>query len=297
MSRWMSFAVAALVASFSVGCAPTLNISRLKPGPIRLGAAKQLSVVQFEGRRKARDQVLNDFVSQVRARGYYKAKNRLDDGIVVQVKDGVAEIQKGGKDTSLAHDEVAFRLEVAEWNMEVGAETVEEKDKDGKVIGQKKVDFYNGELVLLVTAFNGKGKTFLDGKEYIGRVRVKTSTDDALREASSQAISRLVGELTPYPIVEAVRVDNDDDALHPMLELAEKGDVRSATEQLAEYVKDHPDNASALYNLAVFHDVSGNYPKAVELYDRAIALANKEYYLQMRSACERRMFEAQALAE
>jgi tetratricopeptide (TPR) repeat protein len=297
MSRLMLCAVMALAVQFSAGCSPTLRISRLRPSTVNLGAAKQLSVVQMEGRHKARQQILSNFMNHMRYRGHYKVTNRLDDGIVVELSAGGAASLKGGQDTTLAADEVALRIDVAEWNTDSGAETVDEKDKDGKVTGQKKVDFYDGEIALLVTAFNGKGKTFLAEKQYTARARTYSSTDEALRQASDAVISQLVNDLTPYRVVDEVRMDNDDEAQHPMLELAEKGNIHGAVEQLEVYLKDNPSNAPALYNLAVFQDASGNYEKAVELYTQAIALAPKDYYIQMKTECERRMRDQQALAE
>jgi Flp pilus assembly protein TadD len=55
-------------------------------------------------------------------------------------------------------------------------------------------------------------------------------------------------------------------------------------------------NSAALANLAVLLDASGKYQEAVNLYTKAITLSAKDYDVDMKGECARRLADQQALA-
>ena len=280
-----------------VGCSPVLKVSRLEPAEVNLGASKQLSIVQIEGRRRVRDEILRGLTSQARKEGYFQVKNRLGEGATLEVKGDTVEVSGGAAAPLLAEDEIGIRIDIKEWEAEAGSEIVDKTDKDGKVIGKEKVDFFNGLAVVAVTAVGSDGKAPLLASEYKATARSSSSTEEALRHAGIKITSAILSDITPREVMDELTMDDDDEALHPMLVLALKGDIKNARLWMEEYLLDDPDNASAVYNLAVLHDASGDYPKALELYERAISMSAKDYYQEMKGACLRRRAAQQALAK
>src|SRR5204863_313279 len=97
------------------GCAPTLKVNVLQPAPVNLGAAKKLSVVQSEGRRSAREFVIEELLRGARSGGYFQAADRTEEGISVKVAGRSVQVG-GGRGPGQAPDEIGLRIDVLDWS-------------------------------------------------------------------------------------------------------------------------------------------------------------------------------------
>jgi tetratricopeptide (TPR) repeat protein len=77
---------------------------------------------------------------------------------------------------------------------------------------------------------------------------------------------------------------------------AEAGNIARAADDARRYLDQHPDNAGAAYNLAVFLEAMGEYEEALAMYDRALSLGNKSFYVKARAGCARRLAAAHELS-
>jgi hypothetical protein len=294
-SRSLRHVVMALAATLAVGCAPTLKVNVLQPARVNLGAAKRLTIVQTEGRRGARDFLLDELTRQARAGGYFQVTDRSDEGIVVKVAGRAVQIVNAGNGPAQTADEVGVRLDVNDWDAEKKTETYTEKDSKG-VEHERERKFYEAKTVASVTAFTSAGKALLAEQEYetVGRGQDK---DEAIGNAGRELIARVLGDITPTYVTKAIRMDDDDKAQKPIIEVAREGNVPRAITEMESYVQGNPQNSAALYNLAVLLDASGKYPEALDLYTKAISLSAKDYYVDMKAECAKRLANQQALAQ
>lgn len=293
-SRSLRHVVLALAATLAVGCAPSLKVNVLQPARVNLGAAKSLTVVQTEGRKGARDFLVDELARQARSEGYFQVADRSDEGIVVKVAGRSVQIINAGTGPAQTQDEIGIRIDVNDWDAEKKTETVQEKDSKGNV-KEREVKFYEAKTVASVTAFNTEGKALLAEQEYetVGRGEDK---DQAITNAGRALVSQLLFDITPKYVTKSIRLDGDDKAQEPIIEVAREGNVPRAITEMEAYVQSNPQNASALYNLAVLLDATGKYPEALELYTKAISLSAKDYYVDMKSECARRLADQQALS-
>jgi hypothetical protein len=294
-SRSLRHVVMALAATLAVGCAPTLKVNVLQPARVNLGAAKRLTVVQTEGRRGARDFLLDELTRQARAGGYFQVADRSDEGIVVKVAGRGVQIVNAGTGPAQSADEIGVRIDVNDWDAEKKTETYTEKDSKG-VEHERERKFYEAKTVASVTAFTSAGKAVLAEQEYetVGRGQDK---DEAIGNAGRELIGRVLGDITPRYVTKYIRMDDDDKAQKPIIEVAREGNVPRAITEMESYVQGNPQNSAALYNLAVLLDASGKYPEALDLYTKAIGLAAKDFYVDMKAECAKRLADQQALAQ
>ena len=299
MSRLPRVILLGLAMSVSVGCSSSLMIRRLEPASVNLGASRKLSIFQLGGPPDARKDIIWRLGAQAHFIGHFKIEDRLSDGNAVEETAAGVRFAEGYQGTPLAPDEVGVRIDVLHWDATEGFAFNEKKDKDGKVVSREKVTFFDATVVLAVTAFNSKGKPFMSRKRYAASARDDWNAEWALRDASGTAIASLLSSITPREVVNFIQLDDDDEAQHPILDLANKGDVQNAVAQMEAYAQDNPSSASALYNLAALKDASGQYSEALKIYDRALSLAGssaKDYYWRTRGECELRSEDQQALA-
>lgn len=272
------------------GCAPALRVNVLQPAHTNLGSSKRLSVVQMEGRRSAKEAVAAELVSQARAAGYFQVTDRTEEGITVKVM-GRSVAVSGGNGAPQAADEIGARIDVLDWSSSKDSKTT--KDSKGN---EKTSTVYVGKVVLGVTAFNAKGKAPLAEKEFIGNGE-GNDEDDAMKQSLRSAVSQLLTEITPTSVERAIRMDDDDEAQKPIIELARTGAMARAVTDERALVASNPNSGPAVFNLAVLLDASGSYEEALGYYDQALKLANKDYYAENRTSCAKRLADAAALAE
>ncbi|MFY0570706.1 tetratricopeptide repeat protein [Archangium lansingense] len=294
-SRSLRHVVLAFAATLAVGCAPTLKVNVLQPARVNLGASKRLTVVQTEGRKGARDFMIDELTRQARGAGYFQVTDRSDEGIVVKVAGRSVQILNTGSGPAQGQDEVGIRIDVNDWDAEKKTEVIKGTDSKGNAT-EREEKFYEAKTVVSVTAFNAAGKAMLAEEEYemVGRGEDK---DGAIGNAARALVARILYDITPKYVTKAIRMDGDDKAQKPIIEVAEKGNVPQAITEMESYVQTNPQNSAALYNLAVLLDASGKYQEALDLYTKAISLSAKDYYVDMKAECAKRLADQQALAQ
>jgi tetratricopeptide (TPR) repeat protein len=282
-----------LVVSLALlaACAPTLRVQVLEPAPVNFGAAKRLSVVQTEGRRSAREVVVEHILNQARSMGYFAAKDRSEEGITIRAAGRTAQLAGAPP----ASDEIYVRVDVLEWGADRETKSVTEKDSNGKEY-TRRVTVISGKALLAITAVTPSGKALLAETEFQGGSEGDTETR-ALESAASNAVSQFLWQITPKTAYRSVRLDDEDKAQQPIIKVAAGGNVAMATTDMREYVKANPTNPSAQYNLAVLLDASGQYDEALDLYAKAIKGSTKDYYATARAECARRLANQQALSQ
>ncbi|HYO58026.1 tetratricopeptide repeat protein [Archangium sp.] len=293
--RSLRHVVLALAATLAVGCAPTLKVNVLQPARVNLGAAKRLTVVQTEGRKGARDFLIEELTRQARSEGYFQVTDRSDEGIVVKVAGRAVQMLNTGNGPAQGQDEIGIRIDVNDWDAEKKTETIKGTDSKGKPT-EREEKFYEAKTVASVTAFNAAGKALLAEEEYetVGRGDDK---DSAIGNAARALVGRILFDMTPKYVSKYIRLDDDDKAQKPIIEVAREGNVPRAITEMESYLQSNPQNSAALYNLAVLLDASGKYQEALDLYTKAISVSSKDYYVSMKAECAKRLADQQALSQ
>ncbi|MEZ5962651.1 MAG: tetratricopeptide repeat protein [Planctomycetota bacterium] len=295
LSRGACLAAVAL-CTLATSCVTTIPVRSRQPGPVAIGAADQLTLVKGEGRRSAREVVVQEVQQQARANGYFTVQDRSEDPIFVRVAGGHVTIDDQAK--QLNGDSVrGVKIDVLEWNGSQGTRDVESKDAKGKVTTQR-VDVQVGKVLLAVTLFDTQGRAYLGETEYEGTFEtqdMKTARDDVVAAAARAAVARLMHDITPVEVVTRVRLDDDDEGQQAIVATAKAGNLAQAARDARTYVEANPNTPSAAYNLAVLLDAMGSYEEALAYYDQALGGSNKDYYTAARAECARRMGNAQAV--
>lgn len=293
MNATRKLLVASLGLLTLVGCAPRIAITTYVPAKYNLGRANQLSLVQSEGRRSAREFVLGEIASQGRATGRFTVRDRSEEGITVKIAGRTVQVT-GGTGEAQGPQEIGMRVDVLEWS--ASPVTSESKDSKGRVTSTTTL---NGKVLLGVTAFNASGKAILAETEYQGRSAIDQSRgteDSAIQAAARQAVAQLLMDITPVAQTRQVELDNSEEAYKPVLETVKSGAMEKALQDTRDYVAKNS-TAPGNYNLGVFLDAAGNYEEAIAAYDKAISLGTKPLYVNARAACAKRMQDAKALME
>lgn len=288
----MSSLIPCLILVAATGCAPSLRVKVLEPSQVSLGAGKQLAVLQTEGRRSAREFVLQELGQQAMRGGYFQVRDRSEEGFLMSVAGRSVNFQGGAGDPMLTPQDVALRIDVLDWNASSDSHT------DAKGVTTRS---WRARVVLGVTAANAAGKAMLAEAEYVGDAHFEqsgrgASEQAAIEQAARNAIARLLWDVTPVYVTRDIRLDEDDKAQKSILEVAKQGNLVRATEDLRAYLAKDPSNATANYNLAVLLDATGEYDEALSLYSKAIQLSSKDYYVEMKAACARRQAAQMALS-
>ncbi len=286
--------IAAMAALLGTGCAAKLAIKTMEPGPVNLGAAKHLAILDTEGRRSAREQLIGEIISQARTAGYYTVEDRSEEGVKVNIAGRTVTLEGGEK--GIEPGQMGVRFDVIEWDADKDTEERSTRDSKGNTV-TKQVKVLKGRALLGVTVFDPSGKALVAEKEYEGTSSLEgdVSKDQAIEAAAKDVVAKLLADITPHEVTRQVRLDEDDDALKPYIETAQAGNLAKAAEDMKGYLDKNPNSAPAAYNLAVLTDAMGNYDAAIQLYDKALQLGNKDYYSEARAECAQRKAAADAL--
>ena len=291
-----SFAlILATIGILTSGCATKIAIRSMQPGPVSVGATDHLVILHGEGRRSAREVVFMELVSQGRSRGYFSVEDRSEDGIVVRIA-GRRVVLEGGEN-SLESRQAGVRVDVLEWSSFRDIEKVTKTNAEGQKI-IKNVTVKRGSVLLAVTLFDPSGRAFLAETEYQGVASTRDMQmpkEELMESAAKYAVSRLFNDITPIQVTSHVVLDDKDPGQKHIIETAKAGSIAMAADDARRYLEQNPNNAAAAYNLAVFLEAMGDYGEAMSMYDRALRLGNKDFYVSARAGCARRLAGVAAL--
>jgi hypothetical protein len=284
-------ATVAFMLVVGAGCVPHIGITTFQPAKYNLGRATQLTVVQSEGRRSAREFIISELTSQARTTGRLMVKDRTEEGITVKIVGRTVQVS-GGTGAGQTAEEVGVRLDVLEYGATSGTEV---RNVNGRSVT---VPVVNGKVVLAATVFNAKGRAILSETEYIGKAALENASEDvATQAAARQAVAQLLHDITPLPVQNYVQLDNSDKLLEPVIETAKAGNISKAIEDTKAFIEKNPNHAGAHYNLGVFLDSQGAYEEALGAYDKSITLKNTASWVRARAECAKRLSDAKALQE
>jgi tetratricopeptide (TPR) repeat protein len=278
------------------GCASMLKVKVVQPAPVNFGSSKRLTIVHTEGRRSAREFLISNLIAQTRAGGYWQATDRTEEGITLKIAG--RNVQAMGAKTPQAPDEIFVRVDVLEWNS--GRDTVVRREMRNGTYADHSIPVYKGKVLLGVTAATAKGKALLAEKEYIGEwvvdVDHRSSEQMGVEGAASAAVRQLLSDITPALVDKSIRIDDEDQNQKPFIEYAKAGNLPKAIEGMRAYLATNTTSPSAMYNLAVFLDASGQYQEALDLYSKAASNSTKPFYADMRTECAKRLADQAALS-
>jgi hypothetical protein len=281
-----------VLVALITGCSPTIDVEVLKPAKVSLGGGRRLTVVQAEGRPSAREFLIDELILQTREDGFFTAEDRSYEGMVVRLT-GNTVVVYGGTGPAQTSDEIGMRFDVYKWDALRETRIVTETAPDGSTLQREEVR-YVADVILGVTAFNVRGQALMAEYEYHTGATAPYE-DDALEAAGTEAIHRLLLDITPTVSRQYIRIDDEDEGQESIIEVAQRGNLNRAIEEMQAYVEAHPDNASAHYNLAVMLDATGQYRAALDSYTRAIELHRKDFYVEEKADCARRLADWEAL--
>lgn len=291
------------------GCGITIpkytTIQSEQPPNYYLGESPEVYVVEASGgTRTLQDVAVEELRNQSRSSGYFTIESRLDEGVRFDMRDG-RMVMTGAS------------MPVKESTVFVKVNVIASMKQDGRTVITRKKGLFGTEeeqvpavVTVMPVAFTvTRGQdVLLSERQYDGRA-VWTLEEgsggypnDRYRRfeiAIGQAVKQFLDDVTPRYVSRKVRLDykSASEEQKPILDAARNGQVKSAAVQLEEYVAQHPNSASAAYNLAVLTDALGNYEQALTHYDRALSLGGKDYYTEAKSQCMRRMREQRELKE
>jgi len=289
-------------AAMAGGCRTYIAIKSLEPGPVNIGPGKHLVIMQTEGRRSAREELIETLKAQARRHGYFTVADESETGADVRVAGRKVTVSGGPK---MAADHIGVVIRVEEWGADRDIVQRERRFNEtvaGKLVPRVEVweeRVVNGEAVLSVPLFTPSGRAIAAEREYEGRAQGSgdASKEDMRVAAGQDAIARMLAEITPRTVTRHVMVDKSDDAQFPMIELAARGQLAQAAEDMDRYARANRQNEAAAYNLAVFSDAMGDFDAALGWYDRALSLSGgaKPWYQDARNACAARKKAADSL--
>lgn len=271
-----------VLAALALGCDRTsLEFEVIEPPPLNLGLGRQLTVLHTEGRPVGREQVVGMMAEAFERTGFLRLVDRSHEGMQVQ-QVGEEVVIHGARPPALRPEEVGLRVDVLDWVVQ----------RDAAHKGRPGV--YRAQVSFALLAFDPGGRVLMRPTEYSARA-TDPHEGRALHYAARAAITQLLATIAPRRATHTVQLDLQDPQQEYMLEMALEGHVAEAIKRLERYVREHPESASAHYNLGALRDVQALYPEALEAYERAIALEPSPLYVQTREACAQRLEHARAL--
>lgn len=266
-------------------CAPSLTIVSWEPGAIAPHGARTIVLVDGEGATGARD-VAKKLMKTASRGGWFRVEEYPSE-VKLTLIDDKGEIA-GAPIGAIPDNALWGRVDVIEWDTE--DITVEDEDADGNVV---QIPAQKSDVTLQVTVVDREGKVLLREQQYAREVIVEegaVSLGDPLLEAATDAAQAFLADAAPKQVSQVVRLDDSDGGLAPAIENVtnRKWTLRQAEKKVRRYLRLHANNAIATYNLAVLVDAQGRHDEALAIYDEAMKLHTRDYYIESRAGCARR---------
>lgn len=280
------------LVALAAGCAPSLDFDVFEPPRYNLGPGRQLTVLQSEGRPGARELLVGELGNEAREDNFFRLVDRSHEGMLVQ-RSGPQVTVYNPRPPAPQAFEVGVRMDLLDWVSLRERTTREVRDANGNVTVVEEFTF-RGRVAFMPLLFDPSGRVLLADVEY-GAESTHADEEMAMRNAAEGALERFLADITPRLVRASVRLDTSDGAQEGMLDLAQRGSLQAAVEQMQGYVAANPGNAAAHYNLGAMLDASLRFREALESYDRAIGLDAQSLYTQTRAECARRLAHALSL--
>lgn len=187
--------------------------------------------------------------------------------------------------------------------------------QNGEIIDSKKL---NDEKSSYVPSFPVQGTEIVTYKNnlppaqneekiyyYITQEKAKELSNwKTLLDSNMVAMSeKIVYQLTPHYMEDDREVkDGNTNNMKQALEMSKKGDWENAKYLWETVIKDPSPEAvkdyeNALYNLALYYEISNEFDKSIFYFDQAFKYSNNHLYLTRKAAIEKRKREIEILKE
>jgi hypothetical protein len=286
----MRTSLAALVlvcgaSAWASACGPSLTIVSWEPGAIAGHGARTIVLVDGEGAASPRAMAAKLLVRESRG-GWFRVEQFGGD-VKLTLLQGRAELT-GATLEAIPEAALWGRVDVLEWETE--DVLVEETDEDGNAV---QVPAQRSEVSLQITVADRSGRVLLREQQYVGDVVVEADTvylGDPLTDAARAAAQEFLGEAAPKQVSQVMRLDDSDGGLVLAIEnvTTRKWTLRTAERKMRRYLKRNENNAIATYNLAVLVDAQGRHAEALPIYDAAMKIHTRDFYIESRAGCARR---------
>ncbi len=295
-----ALSVGLLLVVTAAGCAsPGVNIVTLRPtAALEPRGADRLVLVDGEGRRAGKEDVADLFRELARG-GFYSVDDRGDDGVKLTLVGDKGNIE--GSSKAPKSNELYVRVDVLNW--EAAPAIFKDKAEDG--VTDVDVPGVHGRADLQISVVTAAGEVLMRERPYNGgadlvddcapgtpvmtatcaNVLIKKSIDAAGRAA----LTAFLIDITPVRVTDYVKYDDGDPGQKKLLEKANDQPLSSTEKALRRYIKKNPNNAIALYNLAVTEDAQGQFEDAIAHYDAAMNIVTRDGYVQARGDAKARL--------
>ena len=295
MSRLPTLAVATLSTALFAACGSSLSVEVVQPADLSLGRANTLALVDGYGTDEALDTIAGEVRALTQARNFYDFLDLGYTGASLDVGAGWVQLPEG------APSDAAFlRVDALEWYAHEDELVEVITDEDGYVLEERVTITLHATTVLAATLVTSDGDVLLDEVIYEGHAEQVLGSgyvdvDEMLALAAHAAIEELVDEMTPSRVKHRIPLDDDDESMRPIIELAQSGQLELALEEIDAWIAEHPGAPQGHYNKGAFFDAAFDYGAALDSYAESIRLGGPSWYANTRTDCEQRAEWAQTL--
>lgn len=287
-----------------VGCAPTATVHQYRPAPVDHGPVRDLVLAEVEGTWGVRQVLRQELERQLAASSWWTLQKDREGRDTWDEEDERSDRDFGS--TSRPSSRMKQRppspsprpSDTSPVFLFVRTETAFVRSGIGQrqtPSGVVETRLYQGVVELLART-EREGRTILHPKVYRGEAVIEVLPDRAAgarqavaRQALTQAVARLVKDITPPFVTMQIPFDESDEAMKPILQMVKEGRYRTAKDELMAWLRREPERADVTYNLGVICDALREFETALAYYDRAIELqkrAEEEYRQSLQRAKE-----------
>lgn len=275
------------------------TVRQLEAAQYNVGATPEVAVVEVEGgRRDLQDAVVEALIKSSREGGFFIVEDRKAEGIRFDIRDGQPLLT--GKQVSTGENDVFVKVTVLDSYAEDGYKR--ETRKTGLFNSEEEiVEVVETKMLVAFTVMTAD-ELLMDQKEYMGTAKWRLGEQPSDKRtrydyAAAEAARLFLDDITPRYAEAKIKMDNSDEAQLEIIKSVGKGRAKEAEPLLRQYVAQHPNSASAWYNLGVVMDAQGEYEEALGYYDKAISMGGQSFYTDTKMDCLRRIGERGAVRE
>lgn len=298
-------AFTALAVLFTESCAPGISLTRVRPAPHNLGAARRVAVLELVGPPEALGVVWAEMSQQIVGGGWFQlyASPPAMHTALLSVDPALEGVESTRPAVPVSAD-LFIVAHVTRWDYDE-ARSTEKTREDGKEVHRhfRQGHAGTGLDVQLIDAATGRivYSREVGASEYGPKYEAghgSTNPADLLRRACAAAVGDFLGTVTPRTTVEKMVLDDSEKSLEEGVALCKSGQLEAAMRSFQRVLDEsHATSAGATYNLGVLLEAQGEHAKAEERYRQAIGLQPKDIYRDALDDLHRRMAEDKALRQ